>query len=158
MAKRPYKPKLPVARTADLPSIVARYAAGESMQTLAAEYGVARSALYQWTLGGLGDAQHSELVTQALVHRVAEADDDLEGAPSSLDIARAREKARFARMDLERRRPALYGVKQEVKLDVSDDMVDRLSAARARIIDVKPLNTKASAVPCKGQSGGEDEG
>jgi hypothetical protein len=47
-----------------------------------------------------------------LVNRVADGDEKLEDAKDVLEIQRAREIVKFARMDFERRRPALYGVKQ----------------------------------------------
>lgn len=93
--------------------IATRYAAGESMQALAAEHRVHRSSLYRWLLAAQGDKDYADLVTHCLVQRVAEGDEMLEKAVESSDIARAREIAKFARMDLERRRPQLYGAKQE---------------------------------------------
>jgi len=99
----------------DLPEIVWRYAAGESVQLLAAEAGAHRSTLYRWMLAGIGDKHYHELVTHCLVQRVAEADEALRTAVDACDIARAREIARFARMDLERRRPHLYGPRQEIQ-------------------------------------------
>lgn len=96
-----------------LPDIVKRYAAGEPIPYLASELGVHRATLYRWMLAGTGDKQYGELVTHCLVQRVAEADEMLRSASNVCDIARAREIARYARMDLERRRPALYGAKQD---------------------------------------------
>lgn len=62
--------------------------------------------------------QYRDLVTDALITRIAEADDDLDNALTPIDIARARERAKFSRMDFERRRPELYGPKQETKAHV----------------------------------------
>lgn len=98
-----------------LPAIIERYAAGESMQTLAAELGKHRQTLYRWMLAGVGDKQYHDMVTYCLVQRVQEADEELRLARDPCDIARARETAKFARMDLERRRPKLYGQKQEAE-------------------------------------------
>lgn len=95
--------------------VIQRYVHGESMQDLCAEFSVSRGTLYNWMLGELGPAHYGELVTQMLVQRCRTADELLETAQDPLNIARAREMARFARMDLERRRPHLYGQKQEVK-------------------------------------------
>ena len=95
-----------------LPEIVRRYAAGESVQALAAEVGGHRATLYRWMLAGTGDKEYADLVTHCLVQRVADADAALAAAREACDIARAREQARFARMDLERRRPQLYGPRQ----------------------------------------------
>lgn len=107
----------------DLPVMIRRYLGldgkpGESIQVLAAEQGKSRRTIYRWMLSGLGDEQYEDLVTEALVSRVADADDELEAARESKDPVRvtaARENCRFSRMDLERRRPHLYGPKQEVK-------------------------------------------
>ena len=73
-----------------------------------------RMQLYRLMLGELGEAYH-ELVTDLLVTRVAEADEDLDSAADKVEVAKRKAQASFARMDLERRRPALYGPKQEVK-------------------------------------------
>lgn len=103
---------------ADLPEVVRRYRSGESIQEIAKDNRVHRRAIYKFLLSGLGEERYTELVTECLVARVCDADEELELAKSSGDQARvsaARETARFARMDLERRRPGLYGQKQEVK-------------------------------------------
>ena len=110
---------MPILTKAHLPAIITRYANGESMQVLAAEAKVHRMTLYRWMLAGLGDEDYHDLVSYCLVQRVAEADEQLQNAVDPCDIARARETARFARMDLERRRPSLYGPKQEIKQDTS---------------------------------------
>lgn len=110
--------------TLDLPTALQRYLAGESMQVLAKEWQISPQASYKriqrYVLSYSGsDQAYHELITQALVDRVAAADERLENAPDAVEIARAREIARFARMDLERRRPKLYGQKQEVEVDSS---------------------------------------
>ena len=110
--------------TADLPSVVSRYLAGESMQTLAAENSVARQSLYEWMLAGIGDEAYGAAVTSVLVRRVNEADHALEDPSIEPDTARAQARARFARMDLERRRPALYGQKP-VNLTINTTNVDQ---------------------------------
>ena len=96
----------------DLPNLVRRYADGVPVPELAAEHGVHRATLYRWMLGAVGDTQYTESVTHALVRRIADADGDLAASKDACDIARARETARFARMDYERRRPHLYGQHQ----------------------------------------------
>lgn len=103
----------PEAARQVLPDIIKRYAAGESPQDLAAEQEVDRRTIYRWMLAGTGDKQYHDLVTFCLVRRVADADERLEKASDPCHIARAREMAKFARMDLERRRPKLYGSKPE---------------------------------------------
>lgn len=98
--------------------LVRRYADGEEAHVLAKERGVAKQTIVRWVskvaLSGKLDKTHDELVTEALVNRVVAADEELEGAKNQLQAMIARDKARFYRMDLERRRPALYGQKQEV--------------------------------------------
>ena len=108
-------PATTVQANTSLPEIVRRYASGESVQTLAAEAGKHRATLYRWMLGGVGDEQYHDLVTHCLVQRVCDADAALAAAREPCDIARARETCRFARMDLERRRPHLYGPRQQVE-------------------------------------------
>jgi hypothetical protein len=101
-----------------LPEIVTRYLSGESMADIAPDFRKSRRTLYRWMLTELGGEVYREVVTQCLVARVADADQELEDARNAHDpvrVAAAREVCRFARMDLERRRPALYGPKQEVK-------------------------------------------
>jgi transposase-like protein len=102
--------------TPDLPSIVQRYLNGESLFVIAKESQVASRTLYRWMLAECG-SQYDEVITHCLVNRIADADERLESAADSCQVARAREMAKFARMDFERRRPKLYGPKQEVQTD-----------------------------------------
>lgn len=102
----------------DIPAIVERYLRGESVDAIAADNGACRRTIYNWMLAGLGEERYHEVVTQCLVARVADADQELAAARLSKDpvrVSAAREACRFARTDLERRRPKLYGVKQEVE-------------------------------------------
>lgn len=94
--------------------IVRAYSTGEmTIPQLKVKYGLrSRRTVYNWMLAAVGDKKYHELVTQMLVNRVAEGDEKLEDAKDVLEVQRAREIARFARMDFERRRPALYGQKQ----------------------------------------------
>lgn len=100
----------------DVPAIIARYLKGESLQILAREHAVSRQTIYNWMLAETG-ADYDQLITQALVNRIADADQAIEESATMFDIARAREMARFARMDFERRRPKLYGPRQELDVD-----------------------------------------
>ena len=112
-------PTKPASAVADLklPEVVQRYAEGASLRELQEQTGVGRMTLYRWMLAGVGDKNFHDLVTNCLTNRIAEADDELDAAIDPCAIARAREKARFARMDLERRRPQLYGQKIEQAID-----------------------------------------
>jgi|SRR4051812_11880536 transposase-like protein len=104
----------------------------ESVQALAAELDVNRSTLYRWMFAGLGDGQYSELITGCLVRRIADADKALAEARDPLELARAREMASFARMDLERRRPNLYGQRSHVAIEQVGDLGERLRRASQR--------------------------
>lgn len=108
---------------------------GESLRQIAKDYNVSHVALRAWTLSELPD-QYKDAQQQALIARIAQADDALDRATddlrraiedelpyekfsriaelSRLNIARDREAAKFARWDAERRLPHLYGAKQEV--------------------------------------------
>lgn len=99
-----------------LPDLVQRYLNGESLQTLAAESHHCVRTLYHWLLAECGE-QYDQVITQGLINRIADADLQLELARDNIQIARAREMAKFARMDFERRRPKLYGPKQEITED-----------------------------------------
>lgn len=101
-----------------LPEVIKRYRKGESVAEIAKERRVSRRTIYNWLLAGIGDEAYHDLVTECLVARVCDADEELEAARLSGDSVRvtaAQHTARYARMDLERRRPGLYGPKQEVK-------------------------------------------
>jgi hypothetical protein len=111
--------QLTQVESAPLPEIIQRYVAGESIQTIAEDHRVSRRTIYRWMLGAVGDKAYYDMVTQCLVARVSDADHELETAVDPCHIARARETARYARMDLERRRPALYGQKQQVDVQGS---------------------------------------
>jgi hypothetical protein len=99
-------------RPVALPELIQRYLNGESVQVLAAESSVHRDTIYTWMLAGVGDKAYYDIVTRALVKRIADSDHLLATAKEPHEISRAREMCRFARMDFERRRPALYGAKQ----------------------------------------------
>jgi transposase-like protein len=108
-----FAPILP--RTQDsIKLAITEYKQGASLAQLAQKHGVTKQAIYGWLLADLGGPEHDRLVTEALTARIAKADESLDTADSPLDLARAREQCRWSRMDLERRRPSLYGQKQEV--------------------------------------------
>lgn len=112
--------------------ILQRINRGDSLRTIAADLNVSNVGLRAWLLRE--DAErYAEVVTAALTQRVAEADDRLEDAEDAVSIARAREMARFARMDLERRRPALYGQRTQVTHEVGPDLGEVLMKAQQRV-------------------------
>lgn len=105
---------------------------GRSLRNIAADLNVSNVALRAWLLREDREQYH-EAITAALAQRVAESDENLDAADDAISIARARESARFARMDFERRRPALYGPKQQVTHEVGVDLSAALERAHQRI-------------------------
>lgn len=104
---------VPTETNPNIPDIVQRYLNGESMLDIAKDSPAHPRTLYRWMLAECGE-QYDEIVTTALTNRIADADVSLLTSVDSCQVARAREIAKFARMDLERRRPKLYGPKQEI--------------------------------------------
>ena len=117
---------------ADSNAVLQRINKGASLRQLASELGVSNVGLRAWLLRESGESYH-EAVTNALTLRVAEADEELQAADDPVSVARAREIARFARMDLERRRPGLYGQRQQITHEVGSDLGDLLREARNRV-------------------------
>ena len=120
---------------------ITAYQSGATLQAIGQHYGVSKQAIYGWLLGGMADAEHQHLVTQALTSRIASADEQLENASNPLDLSRAREMSRNYREDYARRRPHLYGQKQEMKISMDGDLADAIREARERMqntIDVTP--------------------
>lgn len=87
---------------------------GKNMKQVSKDMQIPTRTLYRYMLGGLGDEKYQEKVTECLVARIADADDELEAAKDAIEVQKWREIARFRRMDFERRRPALYGPKAVV--------------------------------------------
>ena len=86
-----------------IPEIIQRYLDGESTAVLAKESKTSRRTIYNWMHSELTDKHYPDLVKQAIVNRIADADEKLALAADSLQVAQAREEAKFARWDAERR-------------------------------------------------------
>jgi hypothetical protein len=99
-----------------IPDLVHRYLNGESLQAIADNTHHCFRTIYRWLLREAGP-DYESLQTDALISRVADADYELSIAADKVSVARAREQAKFARMDFERRRPKLYGPKQDIDVD-----------------------------------------
>jgi hypothetical protein len=102
----------------DAKTTLARIKKGEGLRSIGKSLGLSHIGVRKWLLREVGPEYH-EMQTDGLLTRVVEADKMLMDARDPVSIARAREIARFARMDLERRRPALYGAKTQVSGDLS---------------------------------------
>ncbi len=121
----------------DLPEIIKRYLSGSSIQDIADDAKVARRTIYKW-IHRIGDKDYYDIVTDAMVTRLADADHALANAETMGHIARAREEARYTRWDLERRRPHLFGPKQEIKQDTSVTVI-------VQMVSPEPFTINAQA-------------
>lgn len=134
----------------DIASIVERYACGETPAVLAHELGISVDALLlrlkSYCLSGKADKAYADLVTEALIMRIALADERLDKAASVLDLGIAREQCRFSRMDFERRRPHLYGQRVEMNftgpaaifLGIGETAAPALPAPQPVVIEHQP--------------------
>lgn len=86
---------------------------GKSISQIADALQVKRSTLHSWLLGQVPE-KYKHIQEQGLIARIVAADEDIDNATSHLDVARAREKARFARWDAERRLSNLFAPRQEI--------------------------------------------
>jgi len=128
-----------------LDSAIQRYLTGESMQVLAKELSCSRRVLYKWMLSEVGQEQWADLKRDAMLNRIADADEMLENAHDPVLIARAREQARFARMDFERRFPKLYGPKHEVEKHSNITIVLNPQCDVTPYIDVQPAEITSTS-------------
>lgn len=90
--------------------------------------------------------EYDHLITRALVNRIAEADTKLEEGAAMMDIARAREISKFARMDFERRRPKLYGPKQEIQVDHTVNITVNRGPVILQVVSERPIIQSTSEV------------
>lgn len=144
---------LQVHNSSTLPDVVKRYLSGESLTSLAQELGIARRTIYNWLHRECGnDETYRELQRQVYVGRIADADEMLESASDAVHIARAREIARYARWDAERRLPHLFGPKSEVKSDTSIKVIIERSTPQPVVVgpvagEVVELSAQNSETP-----------
>jgi transcriptional regulator with XRE-family HTH domain len=89
------------------------HAQGNSLRTIAEHIGVTHGTIRRWLLSEVPQ-EYKSAQEAGLIARIVDVDEELELAEDPLSIARAREAARFARWDAERRLPHLFGPKQEV--------------------------------------------
>jgi hypothetical protein len=111
---------------------------GEGLRSLGKSLGLSQEGVRKWLFREVGP-EYVEMQTDGLVERIVHADRLLEAARDPVDITRAREMARFARMDLERRRPHLYGQRTHVTVENVGDLADKLRRARERVIEHEPV-------------------
>lgn len=88
---------------------LADHQGGLSLRQIAEQHGVSHIALRKWLLDEVPD-QYRAAQKSALIHRIVDADEELDRADNAISIARAREAAKFARWDAERRLPRLFAL------------------------------------------------
>ncbi len=111
-----------------------RVSQGEPLKDIAADIGVTMQCLSLWLLDECPD-EYRTAQRRGLIQRIIIADKALEDASGPLDLARAREQARFARWDAERRLPKLFGQHQHITLELTGDLGDKLRRAKERTVD-----------------------
>ena len=109
---------------------IEQHADGLSLRQIAAKIGITHGGLRKWLL--TAPDQYRAAAISGLTQRIIEADDMLDSAADPVSIARAREIAKFARWDAERRLPHMFGQKVEQLGGVSINVVigDPLQAAK----------------------------
>jgi transposase-like protein len=129
---------------------------GATLRQIAEKHGVPHSTLSRWLLSD-APAEYRDAQTSALLTRVVEADQALAAATTHIEINRAQAQCRFARQDLERRRPQMYGprISQEISgpgggpIVVMDDLerARRLAYVQSLVrpaIDVTPIASSST--------------
>lgn len=112
-------------------SVLERYMSEQTTGQIAAQYGISRKALTKW----LRTVRPAEWKNAQIIRALCIKEDSEAGlamAPDALSLARARELLKAAQFDLQ----ALdkdYQPKQQVSVDVTVDLGDRLRDARDRI-------------------------
>lgn len=124
-----------------------RWVNGELIATMAAEHGVTPQAIYariqKWAMSSQGDVDYAALKEAVQVNKIIESDEELKNARDQVEIARARERCKFARWDAERRCPKTFGLKQSDSNDKIVVIVQRNAennGNNTQTIDVSPCN------------------
>lgn len=118
MAQRPTRPSIPES---DLPILLQRHRDGTSLLDLSAEYGVTDEALRQrldlYCISGKADVSWADAVTDYITARLVGHMQKQETSVDLLGNARARDNVKNWQWIAERRRPKLYGARQEMQVD-----------------------------------------
>ena len=124
---------------------IEQHADGLSLRQIAAKIGITHGGLRKWLL--TAPDQYRAAAISGLTQRIIEADDMLDSAADPVSIARAREIAKFARWDAERRLPHMFGQKVEQLGGVSIKVVigDPLQAAKT-VVNVPKCDAASSII------------
>ena len=163
LGRPPILPREGAERDQALAAALKAYAEGYTLQEIAEQYKVSKVALRAWLLDEVPEQYH-KTQTAGLLQRIAEADDSIEEAKETRDLvilACAREQSKFARMDLERRRPHLYGIRQEITVDhrvtvdheLSESATELLSKIRGLPAPVRIIEVMSNALPATIEGG-----
>lgn len=128
-----------------IPELIQRYLNGEDIRVIAANSRVSRQSLYNWMHDEVTDAQYPRLVKQAIVNRIADADERLEQAETLIDLARAREQAKFARWDAERRLK-LFQPKQETTTDSRITVIVQRERPQPVVVEAQTIEAQSVSV------------
>jgi hypothetical protein len=113
----------------NLPAIAERYRGGESLVSIGKSYGVSdeavRRRLEKWALACSGEGKPYDLATDYLIENAIAAKDRIVVAPDAVGIARAREETKYWLWMLERRRPKLFGPRQQIDMDKTVTVIVR---------------------------------
>jgi hypothetical protein len=138
--------------------ILAEYDSGREVTEIVKDFGITHQAAYKALIKYFPDEWRDSQSAKAL-HEYQDAKDEFEKIRKlnwqnkekesqqqyQVAIACARERLKSAQWDLERLLSRLYAQKQEVSVDVTYAISDKLVAARSRIIDhVAPQLTQSS--------------
>lgn len=129
-----------------------QHAEGLSLRQIAAKIGISHVGLRKWLL--TAPEQYRAAQLNGLTQRIIEADEMLESAEDAVTIARAREIAKFARWDAERRLPHMFGAKVEQLGGVQINVVigDPLQAAKT-VVNVPKCDATSDIIePDAGES------
>mgnify|MGYP001295957732 FL=1 len=110
-------PSKPSDRAEIVAKAILDHAEGKSLREIAKDLNVTYEGLRIWMLKDQPKA-YKQAQELGLIARIVYADKSMDEAKNSLDIARAREEAKFARWDAERRLPGLFALKQETNVQM----------------------------------------
>jgi hypothetical protein len=144
----------------DLQLILQRLQAGCSLLDLANQYGVSKQAMHQrldrFCISGKADSTLHDAVTEYLTDRLCTQMERQEESTSVLDAVRARDGFNSWKWINERRRAALFGLKQELSVDTKVTVIlNQPPPPVTPVIDITPTEnmlTSVSAQEVKGKS------
>lgn len=128
----------------DINAVLVRYLNGETSSEIALTLGCTRQGL-AFHLRRHAEEDWREAQIVLAIERKERAEEDLQGASDALSLARAREQLRSAQWDLERVFSRIFGPKQELTIELTGDLGERLRRARERVIEGETVSNTANA-------------